>query len=342
MLRPYTGGMKRNMIAWVDEMIAAPKKVPLPVLSFPGVQLLNVSVGAMVADGELQAQCMKAIADRYKTAASLSNMDLSIEAEAFGAEVRFSDGEVPTVTGRIVDTEEDARALTAPSVGTGRTGENIKAVEKALTLITDRPVLAGVIGPFSLAGRLIDMTEIMVKSMLEPDTVHIVLRKVTDFLTAYIKAYKNAGANGIVMAEPAAGLLSPQLCADFSSAYIQEIISAVEDENFIVVYHNCGNTVPLVDAIVSTGARVVHLGNAINLADVMDKYPSKVLVLGNVNPAGEFRNGTKESIAQAARTLLQTLGKYPNWVISSGCDIPPMSPLENIDAFFKTTEEFYT
>ena len=33
--------------------------------------------------------------------------------------------------------------------------------------------------------------------------------------------------------------------------------------------------------------------------------------------------------------------KYPNFVISSGCDIPPASKWENIDAFFKAVDEFY-
>ena len=40
------------------------------------------------------------------------------------------------------------------------------------------------------------------------ELVHIVLRKVTEYITNYILEFKKAGASGIVMAEPAAGLLS--------------------------------------------------------------------------------------------------------------------------------------
>lgn len=32
---------------------------------------------------------------------------------------------------------------------------------------------------------------------------------------------------------------------------------------------------------------------------------------------------------------------YKNFVISSGCDIPPATPWENIDAFFEAVNEFY-
>lgn len=333
--------MKTNMYGWINAQVHSTNKKAMPVLSFPGIQLLNISVKDLVASSELQAKCMKAVADRYPTAASLSNMDLSIEAEAFGSTVRFSDDEVPTVIGRLVDSFDDAIALKVPEVGAKRTSEAINAIKKAVNLITDRPIFAGVIGPYSLSGRLMEMTEILIKCMIEPETVHEVLKKTTKFLIEYIQALKKAGANGIVMAEPAAGLLSPELCRDFSSVYIKQIIDIVQNENFIVIYHNCGNSVPLIDAIFSTGARVIHLGNAVKLIDVIDKYPSELLIMGNIDPAGEFLNGTPESISKETLKLLMELSHKPNWLISSGCDIPPLAPLSNIDSFFKTVTDYY-
>lgn len=333
--------MKKNMYDWVREQIEAREKKAMPVLSFPGVQLMNITVSDLVASGELQAKCMKAIADRYPSAAAVSNMDLSLEAEAFGAEVRFSDDEVPTVVGMLVDTLEDAQALAVPPAGAARTGEALKAVGMAVELIEDRPVFAGVIGPFSLAGRLMDFTEIMIKCMVEPEVPHAVLEKVTVFLIDYIREYKKIGAHGIVMAEPAAGLLSPDLCDEFSSRYVKRIREAVEDENFILIYHNCGNALPLTESIKSIGARVVHFGNAVSMAEMVDKFSSDTLIMGNVDPAAEFRNGSPQSIRETTRKLLEEVSPNRNWVISSGCDIPPMTPLENIDAFFDTVTEFY-
>ena len=81
-------------------------------------------------------------------------MDLSLEAEAFGSEIRVADDEVPTVIGSIVNSPEDAEALKVPTIE-GRPQTYIDAIEKACKLITDRPVFAGVIGPFSLAGRCV-------------------------------------------------------------------------------------------------------------------------------------------------------------------------------------------
>lgn len=341
--------MKRNMYAWIEDQKAATAKKALPVLSFPSVQLLGITVRELINDSDLQAKGMKAVADRVPTAAAVSLMDLSLEAECFGSKIRVSDEEVPTVVGSLIDAEldederlEQAKALAVPAVGAGRTQIYIDAIEKAVGLITDRPVLAGVIGPFSLAGRLMDVTEAMIYCYDEPDMVHVLLQKATDFIIQYIKAYKAVGANGVVLAEPLAGLLSPGLAQKFSGDYCKQIVDAVQDESFIVVYHNCGNTAVLtMDSLLSCGAKAYHFGDAVDMAEVMEKIPSDVMALGNVSPAGEFRGGTPESIKRATWKVMEACCKYPNFVISSGCDIPPMSPWENIDAFFAAVDAFY-
>jgi uroporphyrinogen decarboxylase len=333
--------MKRNMIHWLENMKSTREKKPLPILSFPAIQLAGIDVLQLISSSDLQAECMKLVADRCDTAASVSMMDLSVEAEAFGAAIRLSESEVPTVTGRLVETAEQAEALRAPEVGAGRTGTYVEAIRKAAALIADRPVLAGVIGPFSLAGRLMDMTEIMVACFTEPETVHTVLGRAADFITKYILAYKAAGANGVVMAEPAAGLLSPQFNDEFSTRYVRRIVEAVQDESFIVVYHNCGNTLPLVGSLMGNGAKAYHFGNAIDMAEMLKRVPEDRIVLGNVEPAGQFRNGTPESVYETTTRLMERCAGHANWVPSSGCDIPPLSPWANIDAFFRAVQDYY-
>lgn len=335
--------MKRDMKAWLEELKAAPAKKAMPVLSFPAIQLMGVSVKELISDSDLQAKGMALVAQRVDSAASVSLMDLSVEAECFGAQIRVSDEEVPTVVGQVVSTEEEAEALAIPEVGACRTGLYIDAIKKAAGLITDRPVFAGVIGPFSLAARLLDVTEVMIDCYEEPDMVHIVLDKVTQFLCAYCQAYKEAGANGVVLAEPVAGLLSPALAEEFSGPYVKRIVDAVQDDSFLLIYHNCGgSTIQQIDSILATGSAAYHFGNAIDMAEMMTHIPAGTVAMGNVDPAGEFRNGTPESIRAATLAVMEACCKYPNFVISSGCDIPPLSRWENIDAFFAAVREYYS
>lgn len=331
-----------NMKKWKEEVLSAPEKKALPILSFPCVQLMGITVKQLISDSGLQAAGMKNVSEHTDSLACLGMMDLSVEAEAFGSEIRKSDDEVPTVIGRIIKTMEDADKLNVPDVASGRTSLYIKAIENVTKEVRDRPVLAGVIGPFSLAGRLMDMTEIMANCYDDPDFVNRTLEKTAEFSTNYILEFKKAGANGVVMAEPAAGLLSPGLVEEFSSRYIKKIVDRVKDDNFFFLYHNCGPNTPLMlPSLIGIGADAYHFGDAVKLAQVLEGMPSDVLVMGNVSPSAQFRNGTVQSIYAVTTELLQECSKYKNFVISSGCDIPPMSPWENINSFFKAVSDFY-
>ncbi len=313
---------------------ACPKQA-LPVLSFPAVQMLGVTVRELVSSSALQAKAMQTVAREAPTLASVSLMDLSVEAEAFGARVRFTDNEIPTITGQLISTVEDAEALCVPSVGAGRTGVCVEAIRLAKAAITDRPVLAGEIGPYSLAGRLCDVTEVLYLCYDEPELVHTVLRKATDFLIDYCRALRDAGADGVVLAEPLAGLLSPEMSAAFSCPYVKELVDAVQTEEFAVIYHNCGNAADqMLPEIHSTGAAAYHFGNAVSMRHVLDLAPKDMLCMGNIDPAGQFAAGTPQSVAAATAELMRQCGSEPNFIPSSGCDIPPHARWENIHAFF--------
>lgn len=330
------------MKKWLEELRLSPVKKALPVLSFPAVQLLGISVKELISDSDRQAKGMQLIAEQTDSAAAVSLMDLSVEAECFGSRIRVTDKEVPTVVGRIVHDEEEADALEVPKVGSARSGLYVETIEKAVKLITDRPVFAGAIGPFSLAARLLDVAEIMMDCYDEPEMVEKVLEKSAAFIIEYCRAFKEAGANGVVLAEPVTGLLSPALAEEFSTPYVKKIVDAVQDDTFLVIYHNCGNnTVQMMDSILETGSAAYHFGNAVDMKKILEKVPEQTVVMGNVDPAGEFCNGTPESIRSATMELLGRCGEYPNFVISSGCDIPPLSKWENINAFYAAVSEYY-
>jgi uroporphyrinogen decarboxylase len=332
-----------RMREWMGSLVGPGTKQAMPVLSFPSVGLLGITVEDLISSSERQAEGMALIAARCDTAAAVSFMDLSVEAECFGSTIRFDSHEVPTVVGGIVSDMAAAEALAVPEVGAGRTGVYVEAIRLAKESIRDRPVLAGVIGPFSLAGRLLDVTEALFLCYDEPQLVHAVLEKTTAFLTAYVCAYRAAGADGVVVAEPLAGLLSPDLAQEFSADYVARVVDAAQTDDFAVVYHNCGgSTVATVESILSTGASGFHFGNAIRMADMLPLVPPDVPVFGNVDPAGQFRNGTPASVREATLGLLAECGSWPNFVVSSGCDVPPSTPWENIDAFFAAVAEYYT
>ena len=329
------------MDEWLKQIRIKKNKRAMPVLTFPAIQLLNTSVEKLISDSNLQSEALKLINQRCHPLAIMGFMDLSVEAEAFGANIRFSEDEVPIVVGSIVKSEEDVINLKVPKVGTKRTQIYLDAMKKAKQEIKDCPVFAGCIGPFSLAGRLLGVSEAMICCYDEPEMVHLVLKKATEFLINYLQAYKDLGIDGVFIAEPLAGILSPNLCDEFSSRYVKEIVSVLDDDSFLVAYHNCGNnTLKMVDTILSTGCRLYHFGNAISIEQMLKLMPKDVMVMGNIDPVS-LKDASKEDVIAATNALLEAIGDVDNFVISSGCDIPPLAKWENIDAFMKTAQEYY-
>jgi uroporphyrinogen decarboxylase len=334
--------MKINMQQWTESVLSSGERLAIPLMTHPGIELTGRKIGDVVRHGELHYEAIKAIHDHYPTAVAVANimMDLTVEAEAFGCTTNFYDDESPNITGSIVHDEKSIKKLVIPDVRAARIPEYLNAARLAVENLSDRPVFAGCIGPISLAGRLFGMTELMTGLYLEPETLKILLRKCSSFLLEYVRAFKNVGANGIIMAEPVAGLLSADLCDEFSSVYIKEIVSDVQDDRFIFILHNCGNTGSVTQSMLSTGARAIHLGNAIDIVGVFQEVPKNILVMGNLDPVGVFKLSTPNEVFATTLELLHRTAEYDNFIISSGCDTPPGVPRENIQALFNAVSEF--
>ncbi len=324
-----------------EKIFSGKARLAIPVLTFPGGQLTGDSVRTMVHSPAAQIRAQLALRDRFKTAALLSAMDLSTEAEEFGASIQFSENEVPTVTGRLVTDLSGAEQLPVPQVGARRSRVYLETVRGLARERAEGLVLAGLIGPFSLAGRLFGVSEALLATAMEPDAVKILLEKTTQFLTAYARAFKEAGADGVIMAEPTAGLLSPRAVTQFSSPYIKRIIEAVEDERFQLLLHNCGAKIGHLSAKRESGASALHFGKPMDLPAALKEVPPELPLCGNLDPAEVFVNSAPEAVAARTEELLAATAGFRNFAISSGCDIPAHAPLKNIETFFSTVAQWH-
>jgi uroporphyrinogen decarboxylase len=332
--------MKINMKQWVADVIRQQNVAALPVMTHPGIELNGHTVREAVCNGRVHYEAVMALTKRYNSVAAATIMDLTTEAEAFGAQIAFSNDAVPAVVGHMLPDVESIYKLQVPSLSAGRIPQYLKANLLAAKEITDRPLFAGCIGPFSLAGRLYDMSGIMMLIYENPDAAHTLLAKCTQFIEKYCQALKQTGANGVMMAEPAAGLMSNDDCQNFSSAYVKYIVNKVQDENFIVILHNCGNTGQCTRAMVSTGAAAYHFGNKCKMEEVIKDVPPTALAMGNIDPVSIFKDGMPFQMRQMVTDLLEKMRPHPNFVLSSGCDTPPHTPLANVDAFFESLAAF--
>ncbi|MFI3332738.1 MAG: uroporphyrinogen decarboxylase family protein [Rikenellaceae bacterium] len=323
-----------NMKQWAQDVITSPKRLAIPVMTHPGIEMIGKRVEDAVKCGEVHAQAIIALNEKFPADGATVIMDLTVEAEAFGAHVEFEPDDIPNVIGRLVSSYEEVAALEIPDMSAARIPEYLEANRIVAQTITDKPTFAGCIGPFSLAGRLYDMTEIMMAIYTEPESAELLLGKCTEFLKRYIGAIKSTGVSGVMIAEPAAGLLSNEDATNYSSRYIREIVEELQDDEFMIILHNCGNTGHCTESMISTGAAALHFGNKINMVEALKESPSEIIVMGNLDPVEIFKQADSETVAAATEALLSETKEFKNFIISTGCDTPPGIPEANIEAFY--------
>ena len=328
------------MKLWCEKILSSTRRIAVPIMTHPGIDMIGRTVNDAVNNGTVHFQAIKALSDRFPSAAACTIMDLTLEAEAFGAKILFSEDEIPTVEKPMIEDSSEIDRLSKPSMDAGRLPEMMKACRMAADNIKDRPVFGGVIGPYSLAGRLYGMTELMIGCCCEPDSMNVLLEKCTDFLIDYCLQLKDTGLNGIMMAEPAAGLISSEDCMEFSSRYIKRIVDKVQDDKFIFILHNCGTSGHCLDAMLETGAKGLHFGNKADIAGILEKAPDNVLIMGNIDPVDILLLSTPQRVYEETYSILERTQKYRNFILSSGCDVPPHVPEQNIEAFYKALEDF--
>ena len=128
---------------------------------------------------------------------------------------------------------------------------------------------------------------------------------------------------------------------DMATWSIDIIDDEINDDDFIICYHNCGSAVTAQLREISTlSADIFHFGNAVDLKTALDIIPSEKLIMGNIDPV-LFLRGTPEEIESKVQELFRSFSAYDNFMISSGCDIPPSAKWENINAYFRKVEELY-
>ena len=321
------------MNKFAKQLLDSEKRIAIPIMTHPGIEAIGKRVIDAVTDGDVHYQAIRNVTETYDTAACTVIMDLTVEAEAFGCTISMPEHEVPSVTGRLVYDAETVDKLQIPSLSAGRVPEYLKANRLAIENIQDKPVLSGCIGPFSLAGRLYDMSEIMVGIYIEPEVIQALLEKCTTFILHYCQELKRLGATGVIMAEPAAGLLSDEDCMNYSTVYVKRIV-------FIVILHNCGNRGQCTSAMIASEAAALHFGNAVDMVATLEQCPSDLVIMGNIDPVGVLKQASAKEVYRQTMDLLEKTVGYRNFVLSSGCDMPPLVPDANIRAFYQAVADF--
>ena len=63
---------KLNMKEWINEIIQKKEVVAMPIMTHPGIEMIGKTVRDAVTDGQVHYNAIKALSEKYPTAASAS------------------------------------------------------------------------------------------------------------------------------------------------------------------------------------------------------------------------------------------------------------------------------
>ena len=272
---------------------------------------------------------------------AVAPFDVGVEAEALGSHLNFYDHQVdilyPTVSQPVSEKLADLD-LKVPS--NLRESGRIPLVMEALRILKDdvgEEVAIGsyVLGPYTLAGQLVDLSDLSKSAYKKKDLTYGVLEKLADVLIEIISLYKEAGADYINVREMGAGpdILSPRLYETLILPHLQKIFAGID---IYSVLHICGDTNLIVEQLPLAGADAISVEKKNDVIETRKKLGSDALIFGDIDGFGLLVEGTPDDVDEGVK---QAIEKGVN-AIWPGCDIWPTAPRENMEAMMKAARKY--
>jgi len=326
-------------MAYIDTVRDSEKPLVAPLAGFPGIALTNSTIRENLNDARLQARTIVELHKAVEMDVVFPMMDLTVETEALGGRIDWETDEMPAIKGIAVESIEQAEAITIPEIGQdNRLNVFVETCARLREALPEKTIWGYALGPFSIAGRLMGMTEIAIATKLEPETVHAVLRKANALLKNYISALLDTGIDGVMILEPASSLLRADDADEFSNVYVSELVALMKSRGKTAGLHNCGSIDHVVERLCATGIDVLSVGSVTDPMLAYEKMPADTVLMGNLDPTEVFLRGTPDEIREAALKLSDRMADCERFVISSGCDLPPGVSIENLNAFAQSAK----
>jgi methanogenic corrinoid protein MtbC1 len=143
----------------------------------------------------------------------------------------------------------------------------------------------------------------------------------------------DSGADVLWISDPLAALLPPDCFEAFAGRYLQQLFRLKPDRASIL--HICGDVTDLLPRMLATSVGGISLDQCMAMPAVEDQLNSSVALIGNLDPLAEVAMGTRDSVSVATRELTMMMGVRSNFILSTGCALPPKTPLANICTFIE-------
>ena len=290
----------------------------------------------------IQAEAILAYYEEFKPEIVFPLMDLTVECEAVGAEVKYAANDAASIDHPLVREASDLARLRRPEVGLGnRLGIFVDTLAWVRRHLPCGATLAAyIIGPFTMAGRLMGLAELATGLVLAPDLARELIGFCTEVLSEYLRALLTSEPDMVWILDPSTSLISPAHAENFSLPYLKPLVEQIKAAHRRSVLHNCGRIEHLVPLLLELDIDGLSVGPRTDLAALAKVVPERVRLYGNLDPTELFVNARPAQTAAATTNLLTAMAGRRNFILSTGCDLPPNLCHENLRAFFAAARIF--
>ncbi len=228
---------------------------------------------------------------------------------------------------------------------------NLEPVAKKYEELGDRGILRGFVwgdqaGCWQHAACLMDINDLILKAIDEPEWVHSLLKLLLDKKMQFIESLKGARFDLIETGGGASSttLISPKLHEEFCMPYDRKMHDALHSLGFKTTYHTCGGTYGIEELIVANHADASEtlaprsIGGNQEPWDFKRKVGNRIACIGGIDQYNTLTSGTKDEIRKAVFRLFETVG-YEGGYICSASDHFFDTPVENLTAFAEACRE---
>lgn len=262
----------------------------------------------------------------------------TVEAEALGCPIKNGGTENLPSPAEHPYKPGDRPEMPADYLERGRVPEVIRALKILKEMAGDEVfVIGGVIGPYSIAGSLMGVTDLMRNSFRKPHLVAPFLEVGEMAGRLLAKELVKAGADAICIEDMMASLdmISPKIYRELVLPWQRKLLEELRDVPTII--HICGQLDDVIEDIAGLGVTAISVETKVNAPRAIEKlkkFDRFIPLIGGVDAVHTLFSG---DVAKVREEVSRAIADGYH-MIAPGCSIPPGTPTKSLRAMVEQAE----
>jgi [methyl-Co(III) methanol-specific corrinoid protein]:coenzyme M methyltransferase len=259
----------------------------------------------------------------------------TFESEALGCKLKpgGTDG-IPGIDPTPPYKIDDTPVFPDDFLSRGRIPELLRAVRILKKELADEvPIVGGIIGPFTIAGALLETVPLLKASFKTPEKIRLFLEVGEKAGTELAQTLIDAGADIIVCEDMTASpaLIAPDTYKDFELEYQKRQFDAISAPKIL---HICGNVDQIVEWMGQTGADILSIEPKASSKLAREKCGPDIILMGGVDTGTTLYLKDPDTVKnECEKTIADGIQ-----ILAPGCAVAPGTPTENLLAMVEVAK----